>query len=135
MSRAKTEKLIKDYYAAFNRGDMERFVSLLDAKVVHEINQGGSERGLSAFRRFMARMNRCYKERLSAVRVMASADGKRAAAEFVVHGTYLATDKGLPKAKGQRYRLPGGAFFEIRRGKIARITNYYNLTEWLRQIR
>lgn len=135
MSRAEAEKLIRDYYAAFNRGDMERFVALLDPKVVHEINQGGRERGVPKFRHFMARMNRCYEERLTGITIMTSKDGKRAAAEFVVHGRYLATDTGLPKAKGQRYRIPCGAFFEIRRGRIARITNYYNLTEWLRQIR
>ncbi len=135
MSRAKTEKLIRAYYAAFNRGDMDAFVLLLDPRVVHDINQGGSERGAAKFRRFMVRMNRCYKERLTAITVMASRDGRRAAAEFTVRGTYLATDKGLPKARGQRYALPGGAFFTIRRGKIARITNYYSLTLWLRQIR
>jgi steroid delta-isomerase-like uncharacterized protein len=49
-------------------------------------------------------------------------------------GTYLHTDEGLPAAKGQHYRLPGGAFFHIRDGKIARVTNYYNLQEWLRQV-
>ena len=51
-----------------------------------------------------------------------------------VLGEYLKTDEGLPPAKGQTYRLPGGAFFEIRGGKIARVTNYYNLQDWLRQV-
>jgi len=65
---------------------------------------------------------------------MPSADGTRAAAEFMVHGEYLRTDPGLPAAHGQRYVLAAGAFFEIRDGLIARVTNYYNLAEWLRQI-
>lgn len=132
---AKTEKLIRDYYAAFNRGDMDVFVGLLAENVAHDVNQGGREVGKAKFRRFMARMNKNYRERLTNIKVMASADGKSAAAEFVVHGTYLATDTGLPKAKGQTYKLPGGAFFDVRRGKIARITNYYNLQDWLKQIR
>jgi hypothetical protein len=38
-------------------------------------------------------------------------DGTRAAAEFVVNGTYLATDEGLPEARGQTYVLPAGGFF------------------------
>ena len=135
MSRAKTEKLIRRYYDAFNRGDMETFVSLLDPKVAHDVNQGGRETGAAKFKKFMVRMNTSYRERLSGITIMVSADGRRAAAEFVVHGTYLKTDKGLPKATGQRYKLPGGAFFEIRRGRIARITNYYNLQDWLAQIR
>ena len=135
MSRAKTESLIRRYYAAFNAGDMKAFVSLLDPRVAHDVNQGGREIGRAKFARFMARMNASYRERLTGIRIMASADGKSAAAEFTVHGAYLKTDTGLPKAKGQRYELPGGAFFDIRRGRIARITNYYNLQDWLKQVR
>ncbi len=135
MSRAKTESLIRRYYAAFNAGDMKAFVSLLDPRVAHDVNQGGREIGRAKFARFMARMNASYRERLTGIRIMASADGKSAAAEFTVHGAYLKSDKGLPKAKGQRYELPGGAFFDIRRGRIARITNYYNLQDWLKQVR
>ena len=133
--RAKTEKLIRDYYAAFNRGDMDTFIGLLAENVAHDVNQGGREVGKARFRRFMNRMNRNYREKLTNIKVVASADGKHAAAEFVVNGTYLATDTGLPKAKGQKYKLPGGAFFDVKRGKIARITNYYNLQDWLKQIR
>ena len=61
-------------------------------------------------------------------------DGARAAAEFNVHGTYKATDSGLPEAKGQTYVLPAGTFFAIRDGKIARVTTYYNLTDWIAQV-
>ena len=35
----------------------------------------------------------------------------RAAADFVVNGTYVATD-GPPPARGQKYKLPAGAYFE-----------------------
>ena len=51
-----------------------------------------------------------------------------------MNGTYLATDSGLPEAKGQTYRLPGGSFFDIRDGKIARVTTYYNLADWIAQV-
>lgn len=126
--------LIKDYYAAFNAGDMDRFLALLSDEVVHDINQGERQIGKAAFAAFMARMNRCYREQLSDIVVMASSDGRRAAAEFVVHGQYLADDDGLPPATGQRYLLPAGAFFEIRDGKVARVTNYYNLNDWIEQV-
>jgi len=71
---------------------------------------------------------------------MASPDGARAAAEYVVHGEYLVADHGLPPANGQHYVLPGGAFFDITfdkggAGLIARVTNYYNLEDWLAQVR
>jgi steroid delta-isomerase-like uncharacterized protein len=50
-------------------------------------------------------------------------------------GTYVAADQGLPPARGQTYRLAGGAFFAIRHGKIARVSSYYNLQDWLAQVK
>lgn len=127
-------ELIQAYYDAFNRGDREGMLALLTDDVAHDINQGGRETGKSAFAAFLAHMDRCYRERLRDIVVMASPDGRRAAAEFVVEGTYLATDEGLPPANGQTYRLPAGTFFELREGKIARVTTYYNLADWKAQV-
>ncbi|HEY6132077.1 MAG TPA: ketosteroid isomerase-related protein [Halioglobus sp.] len=129
-----SEQLIKDYYAAFNAGDMDRFLSLLTEDVIHDINQGGREVGRAAFAAFMARMGLHYREQLTDLVIMLSADGRRASAEFVVHGEYLNKDEGLPEARGQRYQLPAGAFFAIRDGKVARISNYYNLQDWINQV-
>jgi len=130
-----TQKLIEAYYQAFNAGDMPKFLSLLDDQVVHDINQGGQERGKEVFEKFMQRMNRSYKEQVKSLVVMVSESGTRAAAEFIIEGEYLATDSGLPEAHGQKYSLPCGAFFEVKNGKITRITNYYNLQDWLKQVR
>jgi steroid delta-isomerase-like uncharacterized protein len=132
--RNKALALIEAYYAAFNAGDMDSFLDLLTEDVIHDINQGGREIGKPAFRAFMDRMNRNYREKLADIVVMANDTGDRASAEFMVLGEYLLTDEGLPEANGQKYRLPAGAFFDIRDHKIARITNYYNLEDWVRQV-
>jgi steroid delta-isomerase-like uncharacterized protein len=129
-----TTDLIRAYYDAFNRGDRDAMLALLTDDVVHDLNQGAREIGRETFRAFMARMDRSYAEQLHDIVVMASADGARASAEYVVHGTYKADDEGLPKATGQTYVLPGGAFFDIRDGRIARVTNYYNLGDWIAQV-
>lgn len=126
--------LVLDYYAAFNRGDREAMLALLTDDVAHDLNQGPRETGRDAFAAFMARMDLSYREQLRDIVVMASPDGSRAAAEYVVHGEYLADDDGLPPANGQRYVLPGGAFFDLRDGRIARVTNYYNLQDWIAQV-
>ncbi|WP_211253868.1 ketosteroid isomerase-related protein [Deinococcus misasensis] len=126
--------LIEQYYAAFNARDWDAFFDLVHDDVLHDLNQGPREAGLDTFKAFMDRMNRSYSEQLHDIHVMYSADGSRAAAEYVVDGTYLADDEGLPPATGQTYSLPGGAFFEIENGKIRRITNYYNLQDWIRQV-
>lgn len=126
--------LIRAYLDAFNRGDRAAMLALLTDDVAHDVNQGGRETGRDAFAAFMARMDRCYRERLEDIVVMAAPDGTRAAAEFVVHGEYLATDEGLPEARGQRYVLPAGAFYEIRGGRIGRVTMFYNLSDWSAQV-
>lgn len=132
--RAETEDLIQRYYACFNARDVSGLLSLLDDEVVHDINQGAREIGKPAFERFLVRMNRCYRETLVDLVVMTNDDGSRAAAEFRVLGVYDVADEGLPPACGQRYVLPAGAFFQVRDGRIARVTNYYNLDDWLRQV-
>jgi len=129
-----TEALIRDYYAAFNRADWDGMCALLAPDVAHDINQGGRETGRDAFRAFLARMERCYREELRDIVVMVDATGTRAAAEFTVHGEYLADDEGLPPATGQRYLLPAGAFLELRDGRITRVTMHYNLADWLAQV-
>jgi steroid delta-isomerase-like uncharacterized protein len=125
---------VQAYYAAFNAEDDAGMLALLTDDVAHDINQGTRETGRAAFAAFMARMRGAYLETLTDIVVMATPDGTRAAAEFIVHGKYLVADEGLPPAHGQTYTLPAGAFFELTTGKIARVTNYYNLTDWLAQV-
>jgi steroid delta-isomerase-like uncharacterized protein len=127
-------ELLRRYYAAFNAADWNGMLDCLTEDVAHDVNQGGRETGRPAFAAFLARMERCYRERVEDLVVMVSADGTRGAAEFTIHGTYLVADEGLPAATGQAYVLPVGAFFDIRDGRIARVTNYYNLQDWLRQV-
>lgn len=127
-------ELVLAYYAAFNRGDTAAMLDLLADDIAHDINQGGRETGKAAFAAFLARMDRCYREQLHDIVVMANEAGERAAAEYVVHGEYLADDEGLPPASGQKYVLPGGAFFDVRDGLIARVSNYYNLEDWVAQV-
>jgi steroid delta-isomerase-like uncharacterized protein len=133
-ARQATAALIRRYYEAFNSGDNEAMIACLTDDVIHDVNQGERRVGLDKFKAFNARMDHHYKEKLENIAVMVSQDGSRAAAEFNVHGQYLNTDEGLPKAKGQTYVLPAGTFFAIRDGKIARVTTYYNLTDWIMQV-
>jgi steroid delta-isomerase-like uncharacterized protein len=129
-----SKDLLTAYYAAFNAGDTEGMLALLTEDVEHHVNQGGIRRGKTAFAEFSAHMAKCYREHLTDLVLMVSDDGTRGAAEFTVHGSYLATDEGLPEAKGQTYTLPAGAFFTFRDGRIARVTTYYNLPDWIAQV-
>ncbi|MGR4896815.1 ketosteroid isomerase-related protein [Stenotrophomonas sp. LARHCG68] len=133
-SRQQAIALVRGYYDAFNRGDWAGMLERLSDDVAHDLNQGAREVGRQAFAVFLQRMEASYHEQLRDVVVMASEDGLRVAAEYVVHGQYHHTDDGLPPAQGQRYVLPGGAFFDVRDGRISRVSNYYNLQDWITQV-
>ena len=122
------------YFEAFNAGNAEGMLALVTADVEHHVNQGEVRRGRAAFTEFCSHMGRSYRERLEDMVILTSDDGTRAAAEFTVQGEYLATDPGLPEARGQRYVLPAGSFFALRDGRIARVTTHYNLQDWIRQV-
>ena len=125
---------IETYFAAFNAGDTDGMLACLAEDVAHHVNEGDIRRGKAAFAEFCAHMSRCYSEELTDMVILATPDGTRAAAEYTVNGTYLATDAGLPEARGQSYVLPAGAFFELAEGKITRVTTYYNLGDWTAQV-
>ncbi|PPC99758.1 MAG: isopropylmalate/homocitrate/citramalate synthase [Hyphomicrobium sp.] len=133
-ARAATAALIRDYYTAFNTGDTDAMLEFLTDDVIHDVNQGERRTGKDKFRAFNARMTHNYKEELKDIVVLVSKDATRAAAEFNVHGVYKNSEEGLPPAAGQTYVLPAGTFFAIRDGKIARVTTYYNLTDWITQV-
>jgi len=134
MDRTAARELIERFLAAFNRGDHDEMLSCLSEDVVHDINENGREIGKDKFRWFLATRRRHYREEVSDIVVMVAEDGNRAAAEFTLRGTYLATAEGLPEANGQSYSLSGGAFFEIDDGLISHMSSYYSLAGWISQI-
>lgn len=125
---------IQSYFTAFNAGDADGMLACLAEDVAHHVNEGNVRTGKQAFAAFCDHMSRCYKENLTDMVIFTSPDGTRAAAEFIVNGTYLQTDSGLPDAKGQTYRLPAGSFFSLRDGRITRVVTYYNLADWVAQV-
>lgn len=128
------KSLIQTYFDAFNAKDTEAMLACLSDDVAHHVNEGNIRRGREKFAEFCAHMTRCYDETLTDMVIFVNEDGTRAAAEYIVNGTYLATDAGLPEARGQSYRIPAGSFFDIAEGRITRVTTRYNLSDWTAQV-
>ncbi len=126
--------ILERYFDAFNRGDRAGMLDCLSDEVAHYVNEGQVRIGREAFAEFCEHMARCYDEKLTELVLFEAEDGARGAAEFMVNGTYLETDEGLPEAKGQSYRLPAGSFFSLNEGKITRVVTYYNLNDWIKQV-
>lgn len=133
MSEAAGETVLR-YFDAFNRGDTDAMLAELSEDVAHHVNEGKVRTGRARFAEFCAHMSRCYREELTDMVIMTTPDGTRAAAEYIVSGTYVETDAGLPEARGQAYRLPAGSFFTLEDGRITRVTTYYNLADWVAQV-
>ena len=125
---------VKRYFEAFNAGDVDGMIDCLSDDVEHHVNEGKVRKGKDAFRAFCEHMSRCYDESLTEMVIFEAEGGQRAAAEYTVNGTYLQTDEGLPEANRQGYRLPAGSFFSLEGDRISRVTTYYNLADWLRQV-
>ncbi len=125
---------VQTYFEAFNAGDVAGMLACLSDDVAHHVNEGQIRVGKETFAEFCAHMNRCYRETLTDMVIFEAQGGIRAAAEYIVNGTYLETDAGLPAASGQTYRLPAGSFFDLKDGKITRVTTYYNLADWVKQV-
>lgn len=129
-----TRQLIQKYYQAFNEKNYEGMLSLLSENVVHDINQGKRIPGKKAFKEFLSRMDFLYDENLTDIVIMTDETGSRVAAEFICNGTYKNSDEGLPPARGQKYRLPVGCFFDVKDEKITRVSNYYNMNDWIKMV-
>ncbi|MFP6799871.1 MAG: nuclear transport factor 2 family protein [Pseudomonas sp.] len=131
---AAAHALLTRYFNALNERDSRACLALLSADVLLDINQGPREQGVQAFADYLERSQRCYRESIDNLQILTEPSGQRAACEFTLSGEYLSTDDGLPDACGQSYQLTAASFFEIRDGKIARVSQHFNLPEWLAQV-
>lgn len=61
-------------------------------------------------------------------------DGDRTASEATMRVTYVATEPGLPEAKGQSGEIPAALFGQVRGGKFTRIKMICSFCDWMKVI-
>lgn len=130
MNEDETRALIGRFLDASNAGDVEAMLALVGEDVAYDPFDGERAIGREALRWQLGLAARHFDERLSDIAVMTAPGGVRAAAEFTVRGTYRESAEGLPAARGQRYTLAGGMFFEVDEGRISRISAVRNRAQW-----
>ncbi|RLQ88286.1 ketosteroid isomerase-related protein [Notoacmeibacter ruber] len=135
MSAEQTRKLIETYIDRFNESDWDGMAAMVGEDVAHDVNQGDRQIGRDAFHRFLVENSRYYDEQLGDVVIMTDETGNRAAAEVTVRGRYLETAPDQPEASDQSYSLSAGLFFVVDGDTISRVTIYYNMADWQRQVR
>lgn len=133
-TRESTTELLRAYYEAFNHADGGHVLSLLSEDATHDVDEGCRERSREALPLFMERPDLCYAGRIRDMRVMVDSKNTRTSGESIVGGVYKTTNSGLLEAHGRTDSRPGGAFIEIRAGKVAPLTNHDTLTVWLERV-
>lgn len=121
-----TERLIAQYFAAYNHADWDGMLALMSDDVVHDLNDCSRRVGLQAFTEQLNESKQSFLEVVSDVETEVPGNGERAIAAYTISGQYLATAPGMPAARGQRYRIEGKSIFDIRDGKISRIISEFD---------
>lgn len=129
------EKMLKDYIAAWNSHDVEKIATFFTEDGVHEDVAVGSvfhgknelKAGISPL--FAA----CPDFNLEVKAFFGIADWL--AQEWVMSGTQTGNFGGIGiPATGKSFSIRGASITKLREGKIARNTDYWNLTSMLQQL-
>lgn len=125
-------EIVKQYYEAFNKRDINTIVSLCSEDVTNDKNQGDSEIGKDKLKNFIETAWAHFDEKVYNVDLMSNENKSNIASEYLVKGTYYKTKDGLFPANNQYYEIMCTSLFKIdKEGKISRITRYYNTKKWL----
>ncbi len=131
MNRNSSDIVVRYYQALFSK-NLTAVMALLDPKIVHEFNQEFPEVGPAIFEEFLLKKFSHYNETIQKIDVIS--EGAKASAFLQIKGSYNATYPGLPPATGQLYELNVYAFFEFNGNLISKISTFFNLGSFLRQI-
>ena len=133
MANKQANRLVENYYQTFVNKDLSGFLQLLTEDVVHEINQGPTEKGKALFKTFMID-HFIHDQNVDDLIIFSSPDGKYATSRFNCSGKYEKSVEGLPLAKGQLWKIPVVTYFEFRDNLISHVAVYYNLKDWIDQV-
>ena len=132
---ADIEKMIKNYIAAWNSHDAKKIASFFTEDGVHEdiaigsVYHGRNELKAGLIPLFAA----CPDFKLEIKSLFSTTDF--VAQEWVMTGTQTGALDGLGiPATGKSFSIQGASITKLRRGKIARNTDYWNLMSMLQQL-
>jgi steroid delta-isomerase-like uncharacterized protein len=130
-----TPELIAAYESALNAHDPEAVAALYtdDATVTEAVQDGSTFNGRDAIEAWIA-ANFAGIPDLTVTTESVVSEGNRIAWAWVYHGSYTGEYSGLPPGQGQQITLPGASFLDLREGKIASETIYFDNRAFLTQV-
>jgi steroid delta-isomerase-like uncharacterized protein len=128
-----TEKTFRDYLASWNTGDLDKVISFFTEDCVYEnLPRGQSYRGKDELKTWGKGVFDAIPDfKLDVKSLFVSDDW--AACEWVMSGTQTGSAPDLP-ATGKSFSVRGSTIVQLRDGKIARNTYYWDLATFLRQL-
>ena len=127
------KKQTKALYSAFNKHDLEKFLSFhTDDVVTESVPDGSVIKGKDALRDYL---NGYYTGFSDFKMAMTSCviSGNRQYEEYIATGTHTGAFQGIP-ASGNKISLRGILVRELKRGKTSRVINYFDSATVLRQL-
>ena len=122
------------YYLAYNAEDIEGQIKLMTDNVVYHSNSDKIRTGADAYRKYTAGLFQEIDEKCIDIKYFVDENQGIVTAQSRAEGKYVTSSEGLPKAKGQKYNIPVVEVFEIKDGKITKLSTYYNEDLWKTQI-
>jgi len=131
--RSDAEKTIRDSFAAWNSHDVDEIASFYADDCIHEdvalgaVYHGKKELETSISGLFVWSPDVKFE--------LKSCFGANhwVASEWVMSGTHAGIVPGIP-ATGKSFSIRGASIYELRKGRISRDCDYWNLASFLQQV-
>jgi steroid delta-isomerase-like uncharacterized protein len=137
MSDEQIHKLLDEMYAAWSLHEPERVDAIFTDDAVHEdVASGHVSRGPAEIKQLIRGAFASAPDFRSTRRSLAAV-GDIATTEWVIEGTQTgpaATPYGEMAPTGRTSHLRGASIIIFREGRIARVTDYYDMATFLKQL-
>ncbi|HWB05337.1 MAG TPA: ester cyclase [Verrucomicrobiales bacterium] len=130
-------RLLDEMYAAWSLHDPERVDAIFTDDAVHEdVASGHISRGKAGIKQLL-RGAFAFAPDFRSTRQSLAIAGDVATTEWVIEGTQTgpaATPWGEMAPSGRNFHLRGASIIIFREGRIARVTDYYDMATFLKQL-
>ena len=133
MAVSQVDQTLEDLIAAWSSHDVEKLLLLFTEDCIYEdVTMGAVNRGKSELKLFAGAVLGAFPDFKMELK-SGFTGGNWAAAEWTMSGTHKGDLPGIP-ATGKGFSLRGSTICELRDGKIKRLSDYWNMVTFLKQI-
>jgi len=130
-----TTKMLREENAAWNAHDVEKIAAFYTEDCIKEdVALGTSTHGKEEMNALHHRVFAAFPD-LKIELTSCFHSPERAASEWIMSGTYSHQFPDMPPATGRRFSVRGSSIMQLHRGRISRVSDYWNYLSLLEQVR